>query len=358
MSHLRIEEVFEPGRWLTFAGDGRTVSTELAVSIDTEPTPLGQVKSCVHMTGSDKAADHRARCKIPSLDLSNFEELAFWVRSDKVADGSEDKPFLIELRLSSDTVSTESPANKFARYFPVSASRTWELVHFSLVDLNPSVRAAMTYLHLRVLPTPTMAAFDYKFADLIALKRQVVTDVEEALIYLLDNALQIDGSTIPAVVRTPGMSVPVKNSLFLIATLDVQRNKSKDISHTVKRDYREDGYAVGPRQQAYNVLIQIECLPKDASHQRQMMDFVIQTLCLRDYIPIAGKLMPIEFVGGPYKERWASTSPYMQGLLFNIQTFLPAGAINWVQPVSAVKLEVDMLSLGKSVGFLTPAGKE
>jgi hypothetical protein len=131
------------------------------------------------------------------LDLRGYDELRFWCYADQVADGSQRRPFLLELGYSD---AGDAPDERHRWLVPVSRARAWEP---HSIGIAGDRRAAITQWSLRCLTERPARFF---LDDLRAVAESPLSDVESALVGVLS------GLTITPTLATaarPGTTIPV-----------------------------------------------------------------------------------------------------------------------------------------------------
>ena len=132
---------------------------------------------------------------IPSapLNLSNFEELRFWMRANRKADGSRSKPFYLEF---SYTDANDTPGEEHRWFVPINRVAVWEQRHIGVQDDR---RSAITRFRLRCLTDLPFTCF---IDELLAVQEEMLSDLEQALITQLDSQLALPGLTSVALDQT------------------------------------------------------------------------------------------------------------------------------------------------------------
>jgi hypothetical protein len=123
-------------------------------------------------------------------DLSDRDELRFWVYADHPADGSSRHPFRLEL----DYQDAADPPGVTHRWVvPVNRPRVWEQRR---IGLDPAPRSDITRWRFRCLTDQPLQIF---VADLLAVSEEPLLDVEGALLDLLAGPIPLPGVTnVPA----------------------------------------------------------------------------------------------------------------------------------------------------------------
>src|SRR5437870_4758452 len=98
MPLMIVDSMDNAGPWQAFAPDGVTPSVELSLAIEPPRPRPGADAFAGRVSGTVKALNHTLRRAFAALDLSQFDELRFWVYSDRQADGTPIRPFFLEMR--------------------------------------------------------------------------------------------------------------------------------------------------------------------------------------------------------------------------------------------------------------------
>jgi hypothetical protein len=157
LSHLDVDDLTELGAWAPRAPDG---SPSTAITIEAGPATRlsGQTMRIVAGSG---ALGHRAERELAApVDLSALDDLELWVRCDRVADGSDARPFFLELRLGSTALAAGASSDAWQRFVPVTTPDVWQTVPLALDDLAPAVRSAVTQIRLTCVDASTPFALD------------------------------------------------------------------------------------------------------------------------------------------------------------------------------------------------------
>jgi hypothetical protein len=146
-------------------------------------------------------APYAERRFTPALDLSDSDELRFWLRSSRPGDGRDARPVYLELEAT-----TDPPAGApWRRMLPLRRANAWELQRLWLGDMSAALRGAVGFLRLRSLDG--RIAFEAAIDDLIASVPQPIADVEEALTERLDGTFQVSSggapTAVPAILDLP-----------------------------------------------------------------------------------------------------------------------------------------------------------
>jgi hypothetical protein len=121
-----------------------------------------------------------------AVDLSTFDELRFWVRADRVGDGSAGAPFYLEFAY---TDANDGPGDDHRWLVPINQPQVWEQRR---VGVEADRRSAISGFRLRCL---TNGAFSCRVDELLAVREEMLSDLENALSTMLSANLSLPGLT-------------------------------------------------------------------------------------------------------------------------------------------------------------------
>ena len=294
MAQQVIDAMDNPGLWAAFAADGVTPSAELALSADAQLYRFGPDRKSGRLTATLGALDHVLRRSLPGTDLSSFEEIRLWLHSNRPANGSPERPFYLELRLASAAMGLEHPDNLWYRYFPVFEVRAWESIRLSLVDLPPQIRGAVNLMQLRCIEATT--PFSCNLDDVLAVRLEMITDVDAALLYRLDSQATLNGSPVPAVLHHPEASVTPSMPFIRVAHYEVVPANARQMAHQERADYTAIGFRLRPPPAAYDLYYEVDVFADERAQKAHLMEFVLRALAPRSTLLANGSLLPIEWV--------------------------------------------------------------
>jgi hypothetical protein len=131
------------------------------------------------------------------LDLNAYDELRLWTYASRAAHGTPRAPFLLEL---SYLDAADVPGEEHRWLIPVNRRRTWEQHRFGVAGDR---RGQISSFSLRCL---TNEPFQIRLDELLAVDEEPLSDVESALVGLLDG-LPVPGvSALPVSTAAAGAS--------------------------------------------------------------------------------------------------------------------------------------------------------
>lgn len=165
----------------------------LQVAVDHQ-TFFGEGMASNRLVASDSALNAFAEF-VPSdpLDLSDFEELRFWIRANRRADGSTTKPFYLEF---SYTDASDAPDEEHRWFVPINRVGNWEQRRIGVQDDR---RSAITRFRFRCL---TNLPFTCHVDELLVVREEMLADLEQALVIRLDGQVALPGLTNVALSQT------------------------------------------------------------------------------------------------------------------------------------------------------------
>lgn len=132
---------------------------------------------------------------VPSnpLDLSQFEELRYWILGSAPADGSTTSPYYLEF---SYIDAGDTPGEEHRWFVPVNQTGTWEQRR---IGIENDRRSAITRFRFTCL---TSLPFICYIDELLAVNEEMLLDLEQALVTLLENQVALPGLTNIALKQT------------------------------------------------------------------------------------------------------------------------------------------------------------
>lgn len=268
-----VDPFDDAAAWQTTAPGGGP-SAELVAQTDTSVTWLGT--PTVALSGTTSASGHLAGKTFTSVDLSAFDDLWFWVRSDRLANDTAGQPFFLELRLGSATVAMGTAANIWHRELPVTQAATWQLVKVSVGDLAPAVRSATSAIQIGCVDAS--APFRCNVAALTAVRERLLLDLDIALVARLSDQAVLAGVSVPAFVDQPGSTTAQPTPSIRITNYDVQSADARSPSGPSRSDYRNGTFDLRPRRRAYDVLYEVDVLASTRGDADLLYELVLTQL--------------------------------------------------------------------------------
>jgi len=284
MSRLDVDDLTELGAWVAREPDG---SPSTAITIEAGPVARLAGQTMRIVAGSD-AVGHRAERELAPVDLTPFDDLELWVRSDRVADGSDARPFFLELRLGSSSSAPGASANAWHRFVPITTPDVWQAVPLALDDLAPAVRGAVTQIRLTCVDAGTPFALDLD--RIAAIHPELLADVDAALVAFL-------GLAAPAVLL-PSSAVPAE-PFFRVTSYDVRPAPQRSPSSAFRSDFMGQGFSIRPPSVAFDLFYAVDAIAADREDAARLLEHVYAELTPTSVLEVAGRPLTIEAVDGP-----------------------------------------------------------
>ncbi|PTS90387.1 hypothetical protein DBR17_01550 [Sphingomonas sp. HMWF008] len=270
-----------------------TPSVALSVSGDgATPTPSGDGRSIV-AARTAPALNHRIRRGIAAVDLAPWPELRITLNADVATGARPDSPFFLELRLGSAAAPIGAAGNDWHRRLPIERAGAWETARLSLADLPAPVRAATTQIELRcVSDTPFTARID----QLVASRPSFPSDIDDALLALLDQRISIGGTPVSAQVMSAGGALPGALPLILIQPYDLRPASQRDAVDGGPSDFTAGGaMRLRGASDPFELDYAIEARAATRAEQAAIVDFLIGALPRQGPLAVNGTILHAEW---------------------------------------------------------------
>ena len=243
---------------------------------------------------AEGAEGHRVERARAALDLSAFDDLELWVRSDRVADGSDARPFFFELRLGSAALAAGAPANTWSRLIPVAVADAWQAVPLALDDLPATVRSALT--EIRFTCVDASAPFTLHLDAIAAITPELLADVDAALVARLGGRVRIDGVLAPAVVE-PAQAPASPH--FRIRNYAVRTVPERSPSGGNRTDHTEQGFSIRPAGVPVDLFYAIDAVADERADATALLELALAELTPRSTLEVAGRPATVDWIDAP-----------------------------------------------------------
>lgn len=292
MTYTLLDGMADAGPWEAFEGDGVTPSAVLSLVTDPEIHPYGRDAGSGRIDGAPGALDHRLRRAFAGVDLSQADELRFWTRADRTADGTPELPFYLEVRLGSAALPIGDPQNTWHRFLPVARTGAWDLVSLALDDLPAAVRGSLEQIEIRCVDDS--AVFSLWIDDLAAVREEMVGDVEAALVAELGGHLVLEGNPVAAHVENPGQVAP-QQPYVRLELVEIRRGSDRPRSGEVRRDYSGNGYRIAGASYDFDLVYDIDAATGSRQHTTRILELVLARLAPRTRLAAAGRPVLVDW---------------------------------------------------------------
>jgi hypothetical protein len=315
----------------------RTPAGAASSAITIGPAALSRLGGpTMTMTATSAALGHRVERTLAALDLSAFTDLELWIRSERIADGSDARPFFLELRLGAAGLAVGAASNTWHRLIPVAAADVWQPVPLALDDLPAAVRGALT--EIRFTCVDASAPFALHLDAILAVKEEVLGDVDAALLDRLAGKLVLGGAPVlAAVAPAPAPNKP----FFRIRNYAVRPAPERSPSGGVRTDHTEQGFSIRPPSVPVDLFYAIDGVADDRASAARLLEFAFGGLTPRSTLNVSGRPLTVEWVEAPPLS--LSTIPSLPTVYVKVATSQRASAAHEaaVPPFNRVDVEVD-----------------
>ena len=312
---LLVDAMNDPSLWTALEAD-QTPSTELGVTAETSLFRYGEDTTSLKVQATSQALNHRLLRTLANLDWRTMDELRFWLRANRTADGSAAKPFYLELRLASGAMSLTNPNNTWYRLLPIAQSGQWELIRLSLRDLPDAIRSAVNLLQVRCI---TALDFVCHIDDLVVVREELLNDIDQALLARLHNRLRLGNDPVPAFIAHPNQTEPALPHIRLVQyglqlVPDAQRSTQQ------KGDFTETGYSVLPASVGYALFYEIEGRATTREVTSRLFEFILQAFSPQGSILSNNVMHRVEFINFAIQEELGPKRAEQLALRFKVYT--------------------------------------
>jgi hypothetical protein len=342
MPMIVIDPLTNASLWTPLQADGVTPSTAIGLAIDSALAPPGPDTSSALVSASTAALNNVLRRSLGPIDLTQYDELRFWIYGDVPANGTAAWPFYLELRLASAAMPLADPANTWQRFLPVSQTRQWETVRLTLAGLPAAVRGAVTTLQLRCANAGT--AFNCHLDDIIAVREAMIGDVDNAFLAGLNSTLSIGGTAVPAVLQPASGTITTPAPYFQILQFDALYSRERTDSAPARVDFTNTGYSLLPPGNAYELLYQVTAVADDRATQATMLEFALRTLPSRGMMLVNGTPLPFESIYVAPINRLGGSRNDTIPLFYKVSARQASGPAILVAPAQTAAIDTDMLA--------------
>lgn len=294
MPQVMIDPMDNAGNWKALAPDGVTLSAEFSMTNDLVHYRFGSDKTSGKISATSNALNHTLQRPLPNLDLTNFDDIRFWLSADRPASGTPERPFYLEIRLASAALGLSNAGNTWRRFLPVQNTDNWDLVRLHLDDVPGAIRNSVNLIQLRV--ADASAPFTCFLDDVLAVKEEMIGDVDAGLLALLDKNFSSNGTLVPAVITLPENPPAIGIPSIRISQYDLQYARERTNFNQLRGDYTAGGFRLSPVSISYDVYYFIDVYGDTRSQKTQIVEFVLRTLSPRCELIITGTQQLLEWV--------------------------------------------------------------
>jgi hypothetical protein len=178
---------------------------------------------------------------------------------------------------------------------------------------------------------------------LIAVREELLGDVDRALFARLHHRLSLDGNPVPAFIAHPGVAEPTL-PFIRITSYGLQRVPEGSASIEQRADFVAGGYSLLPPTTGYALFYEIDCRAARREQSTQLFEVVLQTLSPYGQLLINNVMHRVEHINIPVHEETGPERADRLTLRFKVYTRLESGQPqSVVVPFNQVAIEADFL---------------
>ncbi len=281
------------------------------------------------------AQGHRVERTMGALDVSDFDDLGLWFRTDRVADGSDARPFFLEVRLGSGQLPIGSPENAWHRLVPLPETNVWRYVPLGLDDLPPTVSSGLS--RIRFTCIDASVPFEMHVDRILALRDELLADVDSALVARLGGKVEVAGAPVPALIEPSA----VPGGPFLrIRNYAARPAPERSPAGGTRTDYVEQGFSIRPPSVPFDLFYEIDAVADDRGDAARVLEFVLGDLTPVSTLDVAGRPLTVEWVESPPLGPATPSQPTVHIRIATSQQARAAREVA-VPPFNRVDVEVD-----------------
>jgi hypothetical protein len=290
VSHVVLDDLGDLIPWKARTAGG-AASNEISIDRGTVSRIDGNTMT---IRVSSSAEGHRVERTILPADLTKLADLELWVRSDRPADGSEARPFYLELRLGSTQLAIGAGGNDWHRLIPLAQANVWQPVPLALDDLPAQVRNALTQIRLTCVEATVPFAFNLD--AILAVKDELLNDVDAALLDWLGGKLKLGNTAVPAIVE-PAQAP--NEPFFRIRNYSVVPAPQRSPSSGTRTDFTGIGFSIRPPSVPFDLFYTVEAATDARADAATMLEFALAKLTPRATLAVNGRPLTVESIDAP-----------------------------------------------------------
>lgn len=339
MPHFLLDNFDTPGLWDSH-DPANNPSPEIVVNTDTLTHPFAEDATSLRIEIQAGAVGHLLRRTIAATDISSFNNLTFWYRSDVATTPAIDNRLRLRLALGSGALPIGAIGNEWARYFIAERANSWTYETFALDDLPNAISSALTTIEIQVAAITDAHTIHLDSLEVQA--PQMIEDTDSALLARLDAQLILSGNPVPAVIAPDMPLAPVENIIRLVR-YETTRNETRAYSGLRRTDFTDTGHRMRPSPIPWDLYYRFEFTSDSRTHQAAMMDFVINRLGHKSWLPIGNRAMRIEQIPQVMPDDALVDSPAIR---YRVAAWNERGAAAPVRPTNEVLITTDLTNGG------------
>jgi hypothetical protein len=268
------------------------------------------------------------------VDLATAEDITLWFHCDTLLTGTAADPFRPRIALGSAAMPIGAVGNDWERYLNCENAASWNYAVVSITDLPAPVRGALDTIELQIAATD--GAHRLLLDGLEATAPAMVTDVDTALMALLDGQLVLSGTPVPAVIAP---DAPASQPAIRLVQYEATRNENRDHTGLRKTDFTDAGHRLRPAPIPWDIFYRIEFDAAARADVTAMQDFVVETLRHRRWLPVGNRAFRIEQVDQVPPDDALIGAPYLR---YRVSAWAEHGPAIDTVPVTTTQIDLDV----------------
>lgn len=270
--------------------------TALTSRLVQTPVRFGPDLMAWQLEGSAEAADgitaYAFRLALSqSISLAGYAEIRFWLQCNQPADGSAERPYCLtfQVGLGGSLVG--------AWPLPVGRPGEWELQRLELGALS-----SQSIDWVEISWAKPSISFRATLDDLMAVRDEMITDADAALVELLDSQVEAtagSGTPAPAVVWQAGSTdgtAPDEAPYIRIMPYAIRLARDRTTADEARGVLPGGLYWLRPPSVAYDLYYQVEAVGGTRAQRNRLTEFILATLCPERVIWVGSQLLPVQWV--------------------------------------------------------------
>jgi hypothetical protein len=280
------------------------------------------------------AIGHRLRRVLPAVDLTAFDRLVFWFRSDVALAGLATDALQVRLRLGSSAMPLDAIGNVWGRYVLGQRGAVWHYVTLGLADLPAAIRSAVRQIEW-VVTANDGSAHQLWLDGLMVATPRLTGDVDAALMQHLDGVLLIGGASVPAqIAPAPAIAQPFIRATQYLA----HRARDRDPIGLRRHERDDTGLLIWPEPQAWDLSYRFDPVATSRADMGAMLDFLAARFERRQ-LPVGNRTFRIEKSDAWVEDDEALPVPPMR---YMVAAWSETGTSRRESPVTSTQLQFDI----------------
>lgn len=272
-----------------------TNGTELwSLCINAAPSFIGENNLIMEITaqkGSEgDPRPYARRLFDPPLDLSRTEEIRFWLRSSRIGDGSQRKPFYLSFEVSNNP---PNPDLSWSRLLQINRTGKWDIHKLWIGDMPANLRQSVGFLQFRSLD-PTVE-FNASTSSIVAVTAEPLQDMELSMFERLNNRFQViienQITEVPALIYLPENPSQIDPPYILITPLSIK--PSKYGTGDVIDNYTTNGVFFRPVPTMFQLEYIITVYAQERSQKVHLLETILSDFSKTPYLFVNGERLDI-----------------------------------------------------------------